>query len=292
MTTLKAAPEKGHEENTDASEEPLRRPDHSTADIPTDDTSSATAAEEMATEATNPDDGTDREELNTGAGEPQDAADDTRNESTSLTRQGKEPSESLTLEEQSDLKRYRDVIDKGLQTFSEVGNALRAIKDGRLYRATHKTFEAFCREEFGMSRAHACRQIDASVVVTRLTESTKSAPIGDAADNPATPVFPANEGQVRPLVSLPEDKQVEAWVETVEAAEKRDVSITARLVKEVTAKYREDDPDAKPSVRQPRLGRTEIEPLVDKMDDLVKAKDIEGLEKALSDFRAEFLDAA
>ncbi len=35
-----------------------------------------------------------------------------------------------------------------VQTFYEVGNALLQIRDERLYRQTHSTFEEYCREKW------------------------------------------------------------------------------------------------------------------------------------------------
>jgi hypothetical protein len=35
-------------------------------------------------------------------------------------------------------------IERGLTTFVEVGNLLAAIRQDRLYRQTHTTFEAYC----------------------------------------------------------------------------------------------------------------------------------------------------
>ncbi len=47
------------------------------------------------------------------------------------------------------------VIGRGLDTFVEVGLALGAIHERRLYRATHSTFEDYCRERWGMDRTYA-----------------------------------------------------------------------------------------------------------------------------------------
>jgi len=83
------------------------------------------------------------------------------------------------------------VIAGGLQTFVEVGAALLEIRDIRLYRASHRTFEAYCRERWGMSRTHANRTIRAAEVAGVL------APIG---------VTPTNEAQARELSPLLADK--------------------------------------------------------------------------------------
>jgi len=53
---------------------------------------------------------------------------------------------------------------RGLATFVEVGQALMKIRDARLYRETHETFESYCRERWGWSRRHANRTIQAAEV--------------------------------------------------------------------------------------------------------------------------------
>ena len=64
--------------------------------------------------------------------------------------------------------------------------------DAKLYRASYGTFEDYCRERWGMKRAHAYRLIESSAVVGNLS------PIGD---------IPATESQARPLAKLPAEEQ-------------------------------------------------------------------------------------
>ena len=66
------------------------------------------------------------------------------------------------------LAELETVIERGQQTFVEVGNALMEIRDQRLYRKTHATFEAYCKERWGWTRRQANRQIDAAKVVETL----------------------------------------------------------------------------------------------------------------------------
>ena len=89
-----------------------------------------------------------------------------------------------------DLVACEAVIERGLATFVEVGAALLRIRDGRLYRETHATFEDYCRERWGMSRIHAHRLIEASEVAGLL-------PIGNI----------ANEAQARALAPLKDDPE-------------------------------------------------------------------------------------
>lgn len=98
---------------------------------------------------------------------------------------------------------HESVIERGLTTFIEVGNALLAIRDGRLYRESHSTFEDYCRERWGWERAHAYRLMTGAETAARLS------PIGDIPQ-------PTAETQVRPLTRLPAEDQPDAWREAVE----------------------------------------------------------------------------
>ena len=51
----------------------------------------------------------------------------------------------LSLVEQKRLSELDDIIVRGLQTFFEVGSALAEIRDSRLHRQTHQTFEDYCQ---------------------------------------------------------------------------------------------------------------------------------------------------
>ena len=53
-------------------------------------------------------------------------------------------------------------ISMGMKTFVEVGNALLEIRDNRLYRESHKTFEDYCQEKWGMTDRRARMLITAA----------------------------------------------------------------------------------------------------------------------------------
>jgi len=63
------------------------------------------------------------------------------------------------------------------------------IRDGRLYREPHGTFEVYCRERWGWSRIHAHRQIEAAKVA-------KVLPMGNT---------PPNERVARELAPLADE---------------------------------------------------------------------------------------
>ena len=110
----------------------------------------------------------------------------------------------LTREDTNAFKLYETIIADGLKTFLQVGNALTYIRDSRLYRESHDTFEAYCQLRWGMTDRHASRLIGAAGVVENL------GPIG--------PILPVTESQARPLASLPPVEQREAWAEAVKTA--------------------------------------------------------------------------
>jgi hypothetical protein len=82
----------------------------------------------------------------------------------------------LTLSEGSRLAELEAVVEGGLQTFIDVGQALQEIRDGRLYRATHATFAEYCRERFGFSDSRGRQLIAAAKTVTAVTLSGLEAP--------------------------------------------------------------------------------------------------------------------
>lgn len=121
---------------------------------------------------------------------------------------------ALSAPEMDELARCESVIEAGLKTFVEVGLALLAIRDQRLYREWYGTFEDYCRERWDMGRAHAYRLMDAADVVQNLS------PIGD--------MLPATESQARPLAALAPDEQREVWREVVQTAP--ETGITAKHI--------------------------------------------------------------
>jgi DNA N-6-adenine-methyltransferase (Dam) len=131
---------------------------------------------------------------------------------------------SLTASESGDLGRLETTIEHGLETFVEVGEALREIRDRRLYRAQHPTFEDYCRQRWGMSRVHAHRHIKAAEVVALL-------PVGNR---------PTSERQARELAPLAGDEAelVATWRELRETHGEK---LTAAKMREaVSARLRRD----------------------------------------------------
>jgi hypothetical protein len=90
------------------------------------------------------------------------------------------------------------VVEQGLATFVDVGNALLEIRDSRLYRGSHDTFEDYLEGRWSMSRQRGYQLIDAARV--------------------STMVDTTNERQARELVPLLDqpDELRDAWQQTQE----------------------------------------------------------------------------
>lgn len=112
----------------------------------------------------------------------------------------------LSLIEQNELQACEQVIERGLQTFYEVGQALLEIRSKKLYRVGYTTFEEYCIARWNFTRDRARHFINSSEVMSNLQQSTTI--VG---------VLPINEAQARPLSRLePEDQRI-AWQAVVEA---------------------------------------------------------------------------
>jgi hypothetical protein len=105
----------------------------------------------------------------------------------------------LTAAETDRLVELEQAVDRGLQTFVEVGQSLAEIRDRKLYRASYDTFERYCRERWGFTRQRARQFIDAAAVTTVVVKAGLPAP--------------ANEAQASELVPLRErpDELETAW---------------------------------------------------------------------------------
>ena len=66
--------------------------------------------------------------------------------------------QKLTTAETVDLVNHERTIELTQSAFVACGRALEAIRDGRLYRALHRTFEAYCKERWGLDVADRARR--------------------------------------------------------------------------------------------------------------------------------------
>ena len=104
--------------------------------------------------------------------------------------------EMISESDDARLARNETRISQGLASFVEVGEALSDIRDARLYRATHGTFESYCAEKWGMSRFYAHRVMDAAGTVGALPIGNKSQITSESQARELARIEPARREEV------------------------------------------------------------------------------------------------
>ena len=99
----------------------------------------------------------------------------------------------------STLEQLERVIEGGLQTFVEVGLALLDIRDRRLYRLGHATFEDYCQKRWDFTYQRANQLIDAAKVAGALTTTVVKAPTNEAQARALAPLL-RTEPEAIPVV--------------------------------------------------------------------------------------------
>jgi len=156
------------------------------------------------------------------------------------------------------LRELEAVIERGMETFVEVGNAIREIRDSRLYRERYSSFEDYCRDRWGWGRNYANKQVVAA----------------DTAALVGTNVPIANEAQARALAPLAREDPEAAravWEEAVREAARAGRRPTGAAVRKragaarpsanpepppvpATVLYGGDDPPAEPGALAEAIG--------------------------------------
>jgi hypothetical protein len=133
---------------------------------------------------------------------------------TDLTR-------TLTAVEVDYLAECEDRIERGLQTFVEVGTALAMIRDNKLFRADHPTFAEYCEKRWGFTDRRARQIIEAAEIGTMV------------------PV--ENERQARALAGVPEPERADVWQKATESTGGKP---TAAAIRDAHAASRPSQPSA------------------------------------------------
>lgn len=128
----------------------------------------------------------------------------------------------LSYEEQKEREYLERIVER---KFYEAGKALQTLRDKKLYRNTHSSFDEYVRYRFGYKRTHSYQLIDAAKVVDNL----KCPPLAD--------ILPTSEKQVRPLSKLNPQEQRQCWQQAVEAAGNKTPS--GKIVRDIVDRIRE-----------------------------------------------------
>lgn len=134
---------------------------------------------------------------------------------------------TMTVRERSRLQACETDIDKG---GGLILTSLRVIRDERLYRDTHDTFEGYCVERWGMHRMHAHRIIAHGNVLHHLANDPDLYPIGIQIAERATreiSELPPEE-QVKVVKAVVVDKKEKPTAKAVKAA-KEELKATGKI---------------------------------------------------------------
>ena len=88
-------------------------------------------------------------------------------------------------------------IETGIRGYERAGQALREIRDERLYlEAGYSSFDTYCRDRWGFSRIHAYRQIDAAAVAGLLPTGNTAPPVTERQARELAPLIRADPAAV------------------------------------------------------------------------------------------------
>lgn len=142
-----------------------------------------------------------------------------------------EIAKKLTTSEAEVLADCEETISHGLQTFVEVGTALSLIRDNRLYRADHQTFEAYCQDRWQLSRPRAYELMTAAQVVSGMPDTDR----------------PSNARQAVELARVPEPERAEVWARANEATDGKPTAAAVREAANPSTPSGDRKADAQPA---------------------------------------------
>jgi hypothetical protein len=146
--------------------------------------------------------------------------------SDELNSQIDSPFQLLNEAELAEKKRLEAVVVGAVWA---AGKALQQLRDQKLYRDTHPSFERYCREKFGHSRQKSDYLIVGANIYANLTSNRCQ-------------ILPTTEFQVRPLGVLETSLQVVAWEKAVAISQGKVPThrIVKQVVREMTWEVREN----------------------------------------------------
>ena len=103
---------------------------------------------------------------------------------------------ALTYTEQMRLEFQEKRIESAKSAFIAVADALMEIRDQRLYRATHATFEAYCKERWDFARNYANKLIGSAEVIHSLPTELGTMVPNERVAREVAKVEPANRERV------------------------------------------------------------------------------------------------
>jgi len=161
----------------------------------------------------------------------------------------------LNIQEQERLKNCELVIQTGLETFYQVGQALLEIQESKLYRQEFNTFDEYLQGRWNFGRTQAYNFINSAKVISNLKMST----IVD---------IPENLEQTKYLAQLDSDLQGYVWGNIINTFE----AVTGKIVEQEVKKHKQLNEAVKEVKSKPMLYQFETqEELIEKAKSLIPA---------------------
>jgi len=127
------------------------------------------------------------------------------------------------------------IVSLGIKATIATAKALYDIHSfggGRLWKAGHPTFEAYCQKRWDLKKSQAYRLVECGKFIAALEKD------GRDGDSPFGERFPKNEGQIRPLMALPDEYRLECWNGIMTGADPS--ALTAGEVRAKVCEFAED----------------------------------------------------
>ena len=142
-----------------------------------------------------------------------------------------------------DEERDRLILEREVErAFYKAGCALRELRDRKLYKSTHSSFEQYCEDRFGMRRRHPYRLIDAATVVDNILQLCPNRTQNESDTKKNKLIIPTSEWQIRSLTRLEPQQQREVWIKAVELAGNKAPSgkVVSELASEIKPKQNQN----------------------------------------------------
>lgn len=111
------------------------------------------------------------------------------------------------LTEQAQLIACEKIIEKGYNTFIEVGIALFEIRNNKLYREKHSTFEEYCKGKWQINRQRAYELMEAASIVNTLSEISNKNNIEESQEL----TINIRESHAASLAKIPQELRNDVW---------------------------------------------------------------------------------
>ena len=134
-----------------------------------------------------------------------------------ISKQKTETPREMQIAEKARKRELETIVQTGLAGFVEVGNALQEIRDARLYRDEHDSFEAYCAKKWAFTASYGYRLIAVAEIANSVTDA------------------PKNVTQALRLGAVPAEKRETVWKDANETAAAEHRAVTTQDIDDASA---------------------------------------------------------